>query len=260
MTFEYFPLCRNLLYLTAALAGVMLGCALKLLKRNITTGARNRIVAAIFCVFSGIFVCFSLILIRSRGTLDFVPPLLPFLGGTVLLFVLAVSFPRGAAFPLVLFGGLVIVWTGYSFLRFPRIRPEGAPLISMSRNGEGAFALRLIAPGKDERRGWTYAFNAGEEEPFPELRGLLISFDDAYPLIGGDRRGMITEIRRDGTAPFFPEGWLLPRWYTSLSSDNLPLGISVQRFRKELQPSSPSPGTSITLLFDGTAFIRESPR
>jgi hypothetical protein len=260
MTFEYFPLCRNLLYLTAALTGIMLGCALKLFRRNITTGARNRIVVGIFCVFSGIFVCFSLTLIHSRGTLDFIPPLLPFLGGTVLLFVLAVCFPRGAAFPLVLFGGLVVVWVGYSFLRFPRIRSEGVPLVSVSRTGEGAFALRLTASGEDECRGWTYAFNAEEAESFPELRGLLVSFDAAYPLIGGDRRGMITEIRRNGMAPFFPEGWLLPRWYAALSSGSLPLGVSVQRIRKELRPPFPPGKTNFTLFFDGTAFSYEPSR
>jgi hypothetical protein len=262
MDSEYFPLCRDLLYLTFALTGVSLGSALHLLRRNLRRKVRNRIILWLFCVLSGIFVCFSLVLIYSRAFLGFIPPLAPFLGAVAVVFALAARFPRAFGFPLILLGGLAVLWLGYSFLRFPRIRSEGTPLFLVIRHGGATGTLRFIVPGNGEWRAQTYILNAGEGEALPELRGILVTLDPLYPLFGGETRGMITEIRRDGEVPFFPEGWFLPRWYASLFSggqagNSRSWGISTQRFQEDLGPGSLPPETNLILRFDGINITRE---
>ncbi|MDR3139764.1 MAG: hypothetical protein LBT95_08855 [Treponema sp.] len=262
MDSEYFPLCRDLLYLTFALAGVMAGSALHLPRRDLRGKARNWIILWLFCAFSGIFVCFSLVLIHSRGSLDFMPPLAPFLGAAVVVFALAARFPRGFAFPLILLGGLAVVWLGYSFLHFPRIRSEGTPLFLVIHNKGESGRLRFIGPGDRECVDRTYIFNIEEGEALPELRGILMTLDPSYPLFGGETRGIITEIRCDGEVPFFPEGRFLPKWYASLFSGgqsgiSRSWGISAQKFQEDLGPGSLPPGTNLILRFDGINITRD---
>jgi hypothetical protein len=194
------------------------------------------------CIASAAVLSLAGMLICSGGNILFAGPFLLPSGIGFVIFGLAFRFPRAVAFPLILVSGLLIVWLGYNFLRFPLIvsggTPGATPIASVRREPDGALSIRFAyRTGYNEESG---VLSLEDDGQAPEFSASLIHFDERYPLIGGEDRGMITRISRAGEdyyAHSFP-----------LAEEN-PLGISLQSRSNEPGPL-PS-GKNFLVLFDG---------
>ncbi|MDR1279149.1 MAG: hypothetical protein LBK02_10400 [Treponema sp.] len=272
MEFSNFSIARDLLYVSGVLTGLTLGYVLILFRRGISIRSRNRRLTLIFCVFSGDLAAFSAAIVVSMGEIFFSGGLFLAAGLCVPVFALAVCFPRTVAYPLILAGGLLVVWLGYSFLRFPLIVEGGSPLMSIYREGDNVYSVRLSAgPGKTEVRAAKTAApevpagdraaavfqTRGTQSPL-DMEGILISFHPRYPLIGGTARGMITLIGRDGET-----------LYTDLRSENSSLkgrysrpgsfGITFQQIAGTVPLDAIPPGANLAVFFaDGALSLQPS--
>jgi hypothetical protein len=196
MDFEKIGLSRDLLYLTAVLLGTALGFFLTLFRKDMETRARNRRISLIFCILSGAVAVFALSLLNSRALIlnesrFFVPSVV-----FALICALAVYFPRGAAFPLILVAGLLTVWIAYSFLRFPLIEENVTSLMSISHAEENRLAVYL--PSNDGDRAEPVVYQVTGDSSSITFSAAVISFDWLYPIVGGENRGAITAIRKEG--------------------------------------------------------------
>jgi hypothetical protein len=257
MKFEDYTAARDMFYLAALFAGAGIGCILNRFRIKSTLRFRNRTVTLALCLFSGMVAALAGALIYSKGLIVFEKPLyIPVLIAAVLL-VLAVRFPRAAGFPLILISGCAVIWIGYSFLQFPLIAAGGSFRVSIFNEGNGQYAARFAS-----RRGVNPGQNlliheSGEppEDRFLEFNLVRVSYAAPFPLIGGENRGIITEIRGENevffTDPRFA-GSLLRGWYAGLQRLS---GGSGGRFfeesRKKVPVTDILPGMILELSFGG---------
>jgi hypothetical protein len=261
MDFEFVPALRDLLYLSAALTGIALGCVLSIFRSGETAAHRNRMITLGLCVLSGAVVSFTAGLVCSHGVLSPVKSLFLPLGLTALVFAAAFRFPRAGAFPLVMLGGLAAVWLGYTLLRFPLLDPGEASLAAVYKTGEDAFSVRLNPEPRARRipasprveSGYGETYIVGNNRGPLEFSAAVISVDPRIPLIGGRKRGILTEIRQgDGRIFTDPRlgGPIVQRYYALFSGASR--GISLEQYHLVLPGASVDSGGS-TLIFTGTS-------
>ncbi|MDR0688910.1 MAG: hypothetical protein LBG08_01400 [Spirochaetaceae bacterium] len=241
---------RDLLYLSALLTGAALGCILSLFRRDLTLRCRDRIVSLVFLIFSAVIVVVTAMILKAPGGLPRLPALILPAAVIALISLGACRFPRAGAF-LFLPVGLCVVWLGYSFLRFPRIGPEGKTLGLLGSRGDGTYSLSLELGPTPERAGSSGVVHLKFPGGTLELEGIYVFFDERFPLIGGEGRGLIRGIRRNGepvlSGPlgessllgayyaWFPPpaeekgtGFSFRRFYHTLDLDPLPAGGVVE--------------------------------
>jgi hypothetical protein len=259
MDFENFAVARDFLYATAALLGLLLGCALHCVLsgaarraprffKNRPEKSRNRLITAILCLLSLSMITFAASMIYSQALILSAGPLFPVSAVIALVFLAAFCFPRTAAFPLIIIGGLFTVWLGCAFLRFPLAGPEGVILASVSQTSEGGYSVSRSGPAKDALPdgGGTLSLKAANREQPLGFTALILSFDPRWPLIGGQNRGAVTEIRLGDDsfpaaspgAPFFRRG--------------------AARYDILLPPESIRPGMVYSVRFDGASLTVQS--
>jgi hypothetical protein len=266
MDVRNFSIARDLLYLSGALTGVCLGYILGLFKKHISIRSRNRRITLIFLAFSGVLAAFSASVVVSYGGIFASRGLFLAAAACVPVFALAVFFPRAAAYPLILAGGLLTVWLGYSFLRFPPAAGAGVPLVYVYHEGTDVYAVSLPAkpakPAAGAARGNSAAVPAGDRtaaafqisgnQPPLDLAGVLIRFHPWYPLIGGTERGAVTLIRRGGEVLYTdrrPENSVLKSWYSRLEA----LGIVFQNAGGTVSLDAIPRGAGMAVFFAGEA-------
>jgi hypothetical protein len=216
MEFESFTLSRDLLCLAGALTGATVGFVAGLGRGDTTIRGRNRLITIALVVFSAAVAAFAGAILVSRaaifdGVLPFIVPAL-----CVPVFALAFRFPRAAGYPLILAGGLLAVWLGYSFLRYPLVKSGGIPLAVLQNDGAGGCLLRLPAGPADAALSAALPL-PGTGSP-AELRAALVGFNRLYPLIGGEERGFVSLVRRGGEILYAEPGFrgLAGAWYRRL--------------------------------------------
>jgi hypothetical protein len=177
-------------------------------------------------------------LICSGGNLAFAGPLLLPSGIGLVILGLAFRFPRTVAFPLFLVSGLLVVWLGYAFLRFPLIVSGGTPLAVVHQGPDRTLLIRFTYYTRYDDEAEVLTIE--DKSQVPEFSATLVHFDERYPLIGGEDRGAITRIRR-----------VRENYYTHTFpvAEKNPLGISFQSCHTGPGPF-PS-GINFLVLFDG---------
>ncbi|MDR0877652.1 MAG: hypothetical protein LBN21_06335 [Treponema sp.] len=261
MDFEIFSITRDLLCLTGTFVGTALGYFWSLCRKDITLRSRNRRITLVLLFFSGALIAFSTAIIVSRGAIFGAGSLFAVAGAGVPVFALAVRFPRAAAFPLILVGGLLIVWLGHSYLRFPLIKSSSVPLISIYNDGGGSYSIKFPTSYGDR----AVRLSVGTERlpPLPiseslsslAFQGTRIGFGELYPIIGGTARGAIGTIHRDGgilyTDPFL-EGSLLRAYYSRLASifHQGPFAVHFQSVKGAPPINSIPEGANLSIFFD----------
>jgi hypothetical protein len=259
MEFENYTAARDLCYLAALFAGAGIGCVLNRFRIKSTLRFRNRAVTLALCSFSGMVAALAGALIYSNGLIVFERPLyIPAFIAAALL-VLAVRFPRAAGFPLILISGCAVIWIGYSFLQFPLIAAGESLRVSISNEGNGQYAARFVSrKGTNPEQDLLIHFE-GEgrsEDRFLEFTFVRVSYAPSFPLIGGETRGIIPEVRNENavfyTDPRFA-GSLLRGWYAGLQSLS---GGSGGRFFEEFRETVPVtdilPGMTLERAFGGS--------
>jgi hypothetical protein len=220
MEFDDYTAARDLFYLAALFAGAGIGCVLNRFRIKSTLRFRSRTVTLALCLFSGMVAALAGALIYSKGLIVFEKPLYIFAIIVAVLLVLAVRFPGAVGFPLILVSGGIIIWIGYSFLQFPSL-DNGEPFrVSFSGEGQGQYIARF-ASGREANHEQNLTMRLESEEQsakgFIEFSFARIAYANSFPLIGGEARGIITEIRSENNVfyanPHFA-GKLMHRWYT----------------------------------------------
>jgi hypothetical protein len=246
MDFDNFALSRDLFYLAGALAGAAVGCFLTLFRKDRSIRSRNRRISVLLCVLSGAIIAIALSLIISQRGILRVNFLFVFVGICFFVFMFAVIFPRAVAYPLILAGGLLFVWVGYTFLRFPVIEESSVPLAFVSHERE-----RLVVrfPTGDRAQNISRNSKSGQDKIEPlvvsgdvsslEFFAIVISYNKLYPLIGGEKRGVISMIRRGDemlyTDPYVNKP-LFSSYYSHFNSQtgNVRLGIDYRDFQGKI--------------------------
>ena len=246
MEFEQFAPARDFCYLAALLFGAGLGCILNRFRRAGSARFRNWTVTAAYCFFSGALAALTAAIIYSGGGIFTETSLyLPLFVITAVL-ALAVRFPRAAGFPLILVSGIFIVWMGYACLRFPVINDFAQGRLLRDRSG--LIHIRLQShPEKDPDTSLSY-HPAGEDAVL-EFKAFSFSPAKVFPLAGGLNRGLIVEIR-SGNERLYRD----PR----LGANDRLAGVwqrffSFQESLGSLETKTLLPGTSLVILFDGSA-------
>jgi hypothetical protein len=193
------------------------------------------------CLLSAAIAVLIPVLVHSGGKIFLMRPLLLSAAAACLVCALAGCFPRVVGYPLVLIGGLAAVWLGLAFLRFPRLEAVPRPVSLVYNLGDGAFALKSPEP-PDAGQGFVTIEDTGSSL---EFTAAIVELDPLTPLIGGVKRGGLTEIRRDGAALFTDA-----RWGTPLAGNlcrflgvNVPwAGVSVREYHVKCGVDDMLPG------------------
>jgi hypothetical protein len=251
MDFKNFSIARDLLCLSGAFVGIALGYLLSLFRGDITLRSRNRRITLILLFFSGALVSFSAAILVSHGAVFGAVALFAVAAIAVPVFALAVCFPRAAAFPLILASGLLVVWLGYSYLRFPPINSSSVPVIF---NEGGSYSIKFpFSRGNGDRA--VLLLPSLQSQSSLEFQGTRISFGKLYPIIGGTERGAIGTIRQDGkvlyTDPLFVSR-LLKAYYSLLASvfQKGSFAVTFQTLEGKIPMSSVPDGANLTISFD----------
>jgi hypothetical protein len=225
MEFENYTAVRDLFYLAALFAGSGIGCVLNRFRIKSTLRFRNRAVTLALCLFSGMVAALAGALIYSKGFVVFektfyVPAVI-----AVVFPALAVRFPRAAGFPLILVSGCAVIWIGYSFLQFPLLDAGESCRASVFNEGNGRYIARFASDRGANPEQSLLIRIGGEGQPaekFLEFCFVRIFCAPPVPLIGGENRGIITEIRSENEV-FYADprftGNLLRGWYGGLQKN-----------------------------------------
>jgi hypothetical protein len=274
MDVRNFSIARDLLYGGGALTGIALGYILSLFRKPLSIRWRNRRLTLTFFVLSCVLAAFSGAVLVSQGDIFSPDPLFLAVGICVPVFALAVYFPRAVAYPLILAGGLLVVWLGYSFLRFPLITEDSSPLVYVYHEGNDTYSIKLPSePGKmgdraavlEDRTGQigdraaATGFQISGTQPPLGIEGTLIGFHPRYPFIGGTERGLVTFVRRDNKILYADprlENSALKIWYHRLGV----FGITVRNIGGTIPLDAISPGANLAVSFVGEALSLQSSR
>jgi hypothetical protein len=262
MEFEFFALSRDLLCLTGALTGVTLGYVASLGRGDTTIRVRNRRITILLVVFSAAVAAFAGAILVSRAAifdevLLFVAPAF-----CVPVFALAFRFPRAAGYPLILAGGLLAVWLGYSFLRYPPVKDGGVPLAALQNDGAGGCLLRLPAGPADAAL--SRALPLPGDALSVEFHGLFVGVNRFYPLVGGEERGLVVLVRRNGETLYAEPGFqgLAGFWYRYLETlqKKRDAGITLRELQNTVTVDAVPPGMDIQVFIEGEGLIFKSSR
>jgi hypothetical protein len=269
MEFEDYTAARDLFYLAALFAGAGIGCVLNCFRIRATLRFRSRTITLALCLFSGMVAALAGALIYSNALVVFEKPFyIPALIIVVLL-ILAVHFPRAMGFPLILVSGCAVIWIGYSFLQFPLIGTIDTDIIgtkttadtgklfrvSVSGEGNGRYAARFASGrGANARQNLLILIEGGASaEGFLEFSFLCLSYPALFPLIGGESRGIITEIR-GGSEVFYTDPRVTGRlygWYAFLQKviPDESGGRCFEEYHKKVPVGDILPGMTLELGF-----------
>jgi hypothetical protein len=277
MEFEDYTAARDLFYLAALFAGAGIGCVLNRFRIKGTRRFRSRAITLALCLFSGMVAALAGALIYSNVLVVFEKPFyIPALIIAVLL-ILAVRFPRASGFPLILISGCAVIWIGYSFLQFPLINTIGTTgtinaigtietinarksfRVSVSGEGGGQYTARFASGrGVDARQNLLIRIEGGggPAEGFLEFAFLRLSYPALFPLIGGESRGIVSEIR-GGNEVFYTDPRVTGRlrgWYALLQKGipDASGGRRLEESRQKVPLGDILPGMTLELGFGGS--------
>jgi len=253
MDFEHFALARDFFYLAALLFGAGLGCILNRFRRVSTARFRNVTVTAGFFFFSGSVAVLTLAVIHSSWMIFKEPSLYYAAGILAALVALAVRFPRASGFPLIFISGVFVVWMGFAILRFPVV--DDLNLGRVTRDGSDLVLVRLFSPsGKESDTVLSYQSKTGTIE----FRTFGFSLPGAFPLVKGEKRGFIAEIRNSEESymdprigNFFSPGCLWPGADDKLQETWKQI-FSFHETLERLETKAILPGAGLAIFFDGT--------
>jgi hypothetical protein len=252
----FFSVSRDLFYLSALLFGLGMGCLLHALRRRITTRFKNRMLTLMFFVFTLVVIALAFTCVYSRFQIFQMVPCLITAGILAVVSALALRFPRAVAFPLIIFGGFFSIWIAYTFLWFPRMDYQDSRLISIY-NSEGKIFIHFeLQDGTDKSFPESGGLGPLENDAPLEMQLALISMDPVIPLIGAQKRGCVSLVRKSGETIFIEkklEGGLFRKWYSFLSGETPAELIDVSFDFKEIQVETPEliSGMGFTVFFDG---------
>jgi hypothetical protein len=186
----------------------------------------------IFCLASLTVASLAGTVILSRGLVFTVASLYPFVVLFLAVGILGVRFPRAGGCTIIFVAGLVAVWICFSFLAYPHFEE-----LSLQSSGKGQLLIRR-GTGSDE------TWNVKDDGSPLFFEAVSLTAYPGYPLIGGERRGIITSAGRNNE-PFFS----VKRFGRSGTFSGP--GFILNRYSLELPSGALLPGMNLSVLFDG---------
>jgi hypothetical protein len=262
---------RDLFYLSAVLIGFALGFLLHSFRRMLKIRSRNRMFTTALFIFTAAVLALAFASIVSKLNVFFALPVYIAAGILLVLSVLAVRFPRAAGFPLILLGGLLSVWIAYTFLLFPLLNAEAPALVSIT-NDSGELFIRF--PQKQSGRAVIGAEGIQQKQMAIEIGGEAVPLDiglkyiytdTVIPIIGGQKRGIISAIKKNGSLVFSEnsmEGSFFKQWYAFFSREAVSEYCDISLYDSEIQAETSNliPGTILSVYFDGENFSFKTSR
>jgi hypothetical protein len=262
MNFEHFGFARDLLYLAALLTGTCVALFLIMIQKTNTPYRRSVCISVIFCLASLAVASLAGAIILSRGLVFTVASLYPFVVLFLAMGILGVRFPRAGGCTVIFVTGLVAVWICFSFLAYPRFEE-----LSLRASGDGQLLIRKRVHTQEPAQGPAGSFRAGgfiwrgtdgisgsrsptapDDETWNVkddggalfFEALSVTAYPGYPLIGGERRGIITNAGRNN------EVFFSVKRFRAFGP-----GFMVNRYSLELPSGAMLPGMNLSVLFDG---------
>ncbi|MDR2661997.1 MAG: hypothetical protein LBC31_03270 [Treponema sp.] len=239
---------RDLLYLASLLFGIALGIFLVSRRKGTSLRRRAGLISALLCFIALALASLAGALIFSGGMIFSVAAFYPLAGLFLSLGVVAACFPRAGACPLILAAGLFSIWICFTFLVYPRF--EEPERLSLRSGGGSLILFRLHGGSGKDTETWDIRDN-GSPLTF---EAASVTAHPAYPLIGGERRGLILRARRDNEQLF-----AFTRNLYRLDFPGGGLGFSLNKYNLELPPGTLLPGMSLSVLFDGEKLYFDPP-
>jgi vacuolar-type H+-ATPase subunit I/STV1 len=133
MSFATFATARDMFYVSALLMGLALGFALRILKKG---KHRSVLITGVLYLFSLAVLVTTFVLILSRGAVFYDQGLVLIALCIFGLTAICVFFPIPTAFPAIIIAGILAVWIGAAFWRFPR-EPDSQRTVQIAvRSGD----------------------------------------------------------------------------------------------------------------------------
>jgi hypothetical protein len=193
---------------------------------------------------------------------------------------LSIRFPWAGA-GLVLLAGVLAVFAGIVFLRYPRFSSPGDSsgtrnLVMTLQSTAGGIVIRRVpdsanlADSAASAETWNMAEGAGNIY----FEALAVEADPRYPVFGGERRGLFSGAGRGDEAlfsaktPFFKAPPVFPSPVSPLSASSpaflsgetpKTLGFSPRFFRTELPVQAFFQGMSFSVIFSGMTIELDPP-
>ena len=236
MNYENFGLARDLLYLTALFIGLSTGAFLLIKTKSCTLRRRSQLITVILFLAAFAVTSLAVAVILTRGQVFSVVSIYLFFAIFLVFGIIGLYIPRVGISIIIALSGLYIVLISFSFLVYPRINDLDPLLV---RATDESFVFRHGADMWDiQDTGGAIRFEAVCITPYP-----------GYPLIGGEQRGILTQVSRANEQLF------------SLRNRNLSIlgmpGFVREYFTLDLPEGFMLPGFSLSVLFNGTELFFE---
>ena len=242
MGFEHFGLSRDLLYMSSLFLGGIAAAFLVTLRKSCTLRRKSLMITVMLLLGSLCIAAVAASVILSGGLIFSVSLLYPFLALFFILGGLALYFPRAGGCTIIFFAGIFIVYLCFSFLIYPGFK-EPERLLVRSSGAELIF-----------RRG-TDTWEVENDQRMIKFEAVSIAAHPAYPLIGGEKRGLITRIMRNENELLA----LASSFGKPSGSLKESLGFLREDYTLDLPIGALPPGVSVAVLFDGSQLYFDPP-
>ena len=242
MNFEFFGPSRDLLYLGSLLLGLAAGAFLITRKELCTPRRKSRLVSVILCLTAGFAASLAASIILTRGLVFTVGSVYPFVFLFLALGIVGICYPRVGGCTIIFAAGLIGILVCFTFLVFPGFQE---PVKLTIRSSGGGLIFRHDEMIRNVHNdGGTISFEASSITAYP-----------AYPLIGGERRGLITRVLKNNEELF-----TLTNNLTLHSGERRDTwGFSRENHVLSLPSGALPPGISLSVLFDGERLYFDPP-
>jgi hypothetical protein len=234
----YFGPSRDLLYLFSLLLGTGAGAFLKTLRPSCTSRKRSNLITVILCLSACAVASLAGAVILSRALIFTVSSIYPVMALFLILGAVGFFFPRMGGCVIVFAAGLFAVWVCFSFIIYPNITD---PVRLALRSSENEIIFR-------HNEDTITVINVNQIITF---EAASITAHPAYPLIGGEQRGLITRVMRGNEFLF------------TLTSQRYKFsgrpGFIIEDHALDLHPEAIPPGISLSVLFNGKILYFDPP-
>jgi len=201
MTFDAFPLARDVGYASALFLGISLGLLLYIPWAGNDTRRKSRLVSFFFILLSVTVALFAGALIVSKVTLlwdreYYAPWVLIGVFG-----VLGSRFLRAVGFPLIILFGVVVSWGAYTYLRPMELSSKNNAVGILRVDAQNQIFVRFqsFPPGSPSVEDEPYLpldFQGAQGVPICSV--TIVTFHRLVPLIGGTSRVLRVFITQGG--------------------------------------------------------------
>ncbi|MDR2767792.1 MAG: hypothetical protein LBB82_05640 [Treponema sp.] len=255
MESDNFALYRDLFYLSFLFFGISAGAVLCRQRSGNTLRRRAAWLAAIYCFIACAAAFLSPAVVFSGGAVFTVKSI--YLVCAVFFFAGAagIYFPRSAGAALVFAAGIITIWIALAFARYPEFQTaEGPPYVESFALRSFGDGVRLVRQNRkpdtaDAAESWSLDY---EESPLV-FEAAAFSAHRLFPLVGGEKRGLITRVSRGGEVLFSVSPWMIRPLSRSRP------GFSSRIFSLDLPAGALLPGMNLSVVFDGDSLVFDPP-